>query len=157
MAEPTDLPGYQNTRWGMTADQVLMAVGVERVQRTPRQQFLQCYSDMKIPNVPVGGLPFDVIFQMDEQSHQLRQVLVLHRCDPSREPTEETSATRAVLEERFGKTEPVEGRNTLLWLFPTTTIALDSACIAGNMSVVGVRFFPTGHDPNAPAQRPDGG
>jgi hypothetical protein len=155
MAEQADLPGWQNTRWGMLADEVAMAAGAERVQRTVRQSFQRFYSDMKIPNVPIGQLAFDVIFQMDDQSHRLRQVLVLHQCDPSREPTEEASTTRAVLEERFGEPKKAETRDTLLWVFPTTTIALDSFCIAGSMSAVGVRFFPTGDDPAGPAQPSD--
>jgi hypothetical protein len=152
MAEGADLPGWQNTRWGMLADDVLRAAGPERVQRTARQAYLRFYSDMKIPNVPVGKLAFDVIFQMDEQSHRLRQVLVLHQCDPSREPTDETNTTRAVLEERFGKPQQAGPRNTPVWAYPTTTIALESFRIEGHMSAVGVRFFPTGDDPALSAQ-----
>ncbi len=152
MADDADLPGWQNARWGMLANEVLQAVGAERVQRTAQQKYQRFYSDMKIPNVPVGGLAFDVIFQMDDQSHRLRQVLILHQCDPSREPTQEVDTTRTVLQERFGEPKQTEAKNTLLWVFPTTTIALDSFCIAGSMSAVGVRYFPTGDDPVAPAQ-----
>jgi hypothetical protein len=157
MAEKADLPGWQNTRWGMRADEVLQAAGTERVQRTARQQYLRFYSDMKIPNVPIGQLAFDIIFQMDEQSDRLRQVLVLHQCDPSREPTEETSTTRAALEERFGAPQLAGPRETPIWVYGTTTIALESFCVAGSMSAVGVRFFPTGDDPALAAQPPAAG
>jgi hypothetical protein len=147
MAEGADLAGWQSTRWGMLADEVIQVAGADRVQRTERQRYLRFYSDLKIPNLQLGQLSFDAIFQMDEQSDRLRQVLVLHQCDPSRQPTEEASTTRTVLEERFGEPQQAGPRETLVWVFPTTTIALESFYIAGSMSAVGVRFFPTGDDP----------
>ena len=156
MAEETDLLGWQNARWGMLADEVLVAVGAARVQRTERRNYQRFYSTMKIPNVPLGGLSFDVAFQMDEQSHRLRQVLITHQCDPSREPSQEASMTQTVLEERLGKPQPAGTGKTLLWVFPTTTIALDSFHIAGTASTVGVRYFPTGDDPAAPAPSASG-
>lgn len=152
MAYEGDMPGWQKTRWGMLADEVRLAAGAEKVKQTERQKYLRFYSDMKIPNVPVGQLPFDVIFQMDDQSHRLRQVLALHQGDPSREPAEETDATRAVLEEWLGKAEQTGPGDMPVWVFPTTTVALNSFHIAGSMSAVGVRFFPTGDDPAIPSQ-----
>ena len=154
MAHEGDMPGWQNTRWGMLADQVRLAAGAEKVKQTERQTYLRFYSDMKIPNVPIGRLPFDVIFQMDEQSHRLRQVLVLHQGDPSREPAEATSATRAVLEEWLGPAAQTGPGDLPAWVFATTTVALNSFHIAGSMSAVGVRFFPTGEDPAAPPPSP---
>lgn len=152
MADQADLPGWQNSRWGMLANEVVQAVGAERVKRTPRQKYQHFYSDMKVANLVVGQLAFDVIFQMDEQTHRLRQVLIMHQCDPSRAPTQEADTTRAVLEERLGKPVQIEKRDTLFWVFPTTTMALDSFWIAGSMSAVCVRYFPTGDDTAAPAQ-----
>jgi len=62
-----DLPGWQNTRWGMDSKEIIAAVGPE-LREIPRQQYGPFYSELSIPKVKIGAYTFSVVFQMDGAS-----------------------------------------------------------------------------------------
>ena len=74
-----DLPGWEATRWGMTAAEIEAALG-DRVARLPgRWIYGGAYAELSVPDVEIGGLAFTAYLQMNEATHRLQQVLLERR------------------------------------------------------------------------------
>src|SRR5947209_7188490 len=138
-----DLLGWQQTRWGMSEAEIIVSVGKEQLKKTPRQKYQGMYSDLMIPSVDVGKIPFDIIFQMEEASNQLSQVLVSNIGDPQLGCAGAVAAARKLLTERFGTPERIGSSDGWQWVFPTTTIEIFALEIEDISADTYVRFFPT--------------
>ena len=137
-----DLLGWQNTRWGMTGDEIVRAVGADVVKRSERQRYHGAYSVLCIPNVSIGSHSFKVMFQMDEASERLSQVLVSYEDLELSDPRGVFEVARCVLTERFDKPERVGTAEIWQWTFETTYIELSMTYLPGVLSGVCIRFFP---------------
>jgi hypothetical protein len=137
----TDVLGWQQTRWGMTADEIIAAVG-SHIRKVPREggDGDSWYSELCIPDVEIGDYPFFVQFQMDKVTGTLRRVVIKHEGELDKEPTGALNTARRVLSERFGKPKREGTSDTLVWAFPTTTIDLSMSNILAQVSVA---FNPT--------------
>jgi hypothetical protein len=49
-----DLVGWQDTRWGMTEQDLIAVIGESRLCRTPKQDYKDCYSEFVIPVVDMS-------------------------------------------------------------------------------------------------------
>jgi hypothetical protein len=143
VAAPSDVPGWQSTRWGMDSKEIIAVVGAE-LRETPRQQYGSFYSELSIPEVKIGAYTFFVAFQMNE-GDRLAQVLIRHDAeDADRETVGAFGAAKSQLSERFGTPEREGTANSFHWSFPTTTISL--SMLGGNNlmpSMVFITFVPT--------------
>src|SRR4051794_20679551 len=119
-----DLEGWQQTRWGMIADDIIRTVGAENLRRTERAQYAGCYAEMIIPSVPVGSYSFKVVFQMDQETHRLSNVLLQYEDLTHSDPSATFRVALKLLTERFGTPDRIGTTNDLSWRFPTTTIDL---------------------------------
>jgi hypothetical protein len=80
-AGPRDLPGWQNTRWGMTEKDLAEVPGL-RLEKLPEQNHLlkqgsderYAYADYYIPDFELVGGRFEVEFFMDVKTNGLRSV-----------------------------------------------------------------------------------
>jgi hypothetical protein len=135
-----DVPGWQNTRWGMDSKKIIAAVGPE-LREVPRQQWGPFYSEISIPEVKIGAYTFLVAFQMDE-GDRLAQVLIRHHTEDG-ESDAAFGAAKSQLSERFGPPEREGTADEFHWSFPTTTISL--SMIRGSLlsSMVFITFAPT--------------
>ncbi len=124
-----DLPGWQETRWGMTAGEIEAALGA-RVLRLPgRWTYGGAYADLAVQEVDLGGLAFAAYLQMNDQSDRLQQVLLERR---------RVGALPSAFERLLDTLELTYGPPTrecaqaksggvpldyqMIWRFPTTTI-----------------------------------
>jgi hypothetical protein len=138
-----DLPGWQQTRWGMTESEIIEAVGSARLRRIPREIGNNWYAELTIQNVEIGRFPFDITFQMANDTDRLQQVIIRHEASPNKEPTSEFRSTMQILSERFGQPQRVGTSDSWSWTFPTTTIYLDTFCIEDMASFIAIRFTPS--------------
>lgn len=138
-----DLEGWQQTRWGMSDAEIVNAVGGEHIKRNSRANYQNLYSDLHIPNVEVGPYYFDVIFQMEDASERLGQVLIAYDADDATDLAGALKATRKVLQEKFGEPTRVGTSDDWAWTFPTTTILLSSLAIEDITYRVAVIYRPT--------------
>jgi hypothetical protein len=137
-----DLAGWQNTRWGMTRDEVLATVGPQNLARqhvgVPDDAW---YCDYIIPAVSVGPYTFTIYFQMDSRSQKLFQVRLTHvRENPDCEPVRAFDTALHMLTERFGTPQRVGTEEEWEWAFATTTIRLSTLFVEGIVSDVHVIF-----------------
>jgi hypothetical protein len=138
-----DLLGWQQTRWGMTETEIIAAIGAERLRRMPKEVGNNWYAELTIQNVEIGPFPFDITFQMANDSHRLQQVMIRHEASPDKEPAAEFRSTIQILSGKFGQPKRVGTSESWLWTFPTTTIYLDTFCIQDMASFVAIRFTPS--------------
>jgi hypothetical protein len=138
-----DLPGWQQTRWGMTESEIIEAVGSERLHRIPKEVGNNWYAELIIQNVDIGRFSFDITFQMANDNGRLQQVMIRHEAPPDKEPTEQFRSTMQILSERFGQPKRFGTSDTWAWSFPTTTIYLDTFCLEDMASFVAIRFAPS--------------
>ena len=63
-----DLLGWQQTRWGMTNEEIVAVVGSQHLRKQEREggpkDFWYC--DLVIQNVDIGGFFFNIQFRWDE-------------------------------------------------------------------------------------------
>jgi hypothetical protein len=137
-----DVSGWQQTRWGMTADEIIAAVG-SHIRKVPREEYPNAWSELCIPDVEIGDYPFLVQFQMEKVTGTLTQVLIKHEEELDKEPTGAFNTARRVLSERFGQPKREGTSDTLVWAFPTTTITLSMFYIENILATVGIGFKPT--------------
>lgn len=136
---PSDVTGWQDTRWNMTEAQVVSTFG-DALQRLPsRWIYHRAYAERALFDVPLGSQLFSVFFQMSADIDLLQQVLLEAR--PPRATPAAYLDVIAALREDFGAPDatcvvPKPGGEPLLaeplvaeplmaelsWRFPTTTI-----------------------------------
>ncbi len=128
-AAPDDVPGWEETRWGMTRAQLDAALGGQAEALSGRWLYGGAYAELTVREVVVGGLTFAAFLQMDNNSDRLRQVLLERR---------RVGATPAAFEQLLDSLERTYGTPSvvcaqdktggqpldyqLIWRFPSTTI-----------------------------------
>jgi hypothetical protein len=148
MSENTDLLGWQQTRWGMTDEEIVASVGVQQLRRTARSTSTNVYHELIIPSVDVGRYPYDVQFQMSNSTNRLIQVLLKHDAEElSSLPTRQLDSARKLLSEKFGPPRRDGTSEDWVWAFPSTTIMLQTFFIEEIVSSAIIRFFAPGEMP----------
>jgi len=128
-AQAADLAGWRAARWGMTDAELSAAFGPGLERLPGRWQYGGAYAERALFDVELGGLKFMALFQMNQATDRLQQVLL------ERRGAQATPAAydrmMAALEAAYG---PAEGlcltphpdgplrRLSLRWRFATTTI-----------------------------------
>jgi hypothetical protein len=138
----TDLLGWQQTRWGMSANDIVAAVGVEHLRQAERQTFQESYVDLVIPNVKIGKHDFTVYFQMANDTNKLIQVLIRHEGELHQEPRDAYDVARKMLTERFEQPNRSGTSEVLIWTFLTTVIELTITFSENILSLVAIIFKP---------------
>ncbi len=129
-AHAGDLPGWDQTRWGMTSAEIAKLYGAEAVRLDGRVEFAGLYSDVGLRQARFAGLDFIVYFQMD-RTHRLAQVL-LERLKQRASGAAWEASLRA-LEAAYGaatarcdrRGDPLAGTPAVIervWTLPTTTV-----------------------------------
>jgi hypothetical protein len=131
IAQPADIEGWRGARWGMT-EAALERVFGDRLARLPgRWIYGGAYATRLIEEVSIGDQRFRAIFQMNEETGRLQQVLL----ETVRRPGQEAAfhSTLAALRRAYGAPDgscgvPRAGGGPLSlelwWRFPTTTAHL---------------------------------
>ena len=126
---PDDVTDWRGIPWGASAEDIRTALGDDLLDLPGRWQYGGAYADLALRTTAFGGLDYLVLFQMDEDTERLRQVL-LERRDVQATPTRYLALVDD-LTARFGPPDgecarTVGGGGTvgaeLVWRFPTTTI-----------------------------------
>lgn len=124
-----DLPGWNGTRWGMTAEELRAALGGRLSDLPGRWVYGGAYAELAVEDVEIGGLTFIAYLQMNAETDRLQQVL-LERRRTGAVPRAFAQVIDA-LTERYGSPrgdcaqaksggEPLDYRIT--WRFPSTTL-----------------------------------
>ncbi|MGF6229676.1 hypothetical protein QFZ27_003631 [Inquilinus ginsengisoli] len=125
VAAETDIRGWENLTWGMTAQQVDTALP-QAVPLSPPWDFGPLYAERMVQNVVVGGIAFDLVPELARKDGRLVQIL-FERRPPIPGPGELQSFVND-LHARLGP--PAEscvvesGLVTRLWRFPSAQVAL---------------------------------
>lgn len=146
-----DVLGWQQGWWGMTADELLQTFGPQ-VRKLPKRDIYRgTYAEYVIPDYSVENDPYTVIFQMDNRTNRLAQV-VIRSGEYSKDSPYMGAFDRleALLTQKYG---PVRYRkddddrrfmkHERQWVFPTTTIELSYTFMQGISSDLTIRYYPT--------------
>ena len=151
-AQPTDLAGWEQTRWGMSAEDLAVAVGPGLVVR----QLGNGGTDYSLAGFSLGGQTFGVRFIQDFAGRLAEVVVGSGFTGTNR--MEAAATLEAALVDAHGRFTHIivdrtvdDGDATLVtrklqWLLPTTTIILSHAMTAspeGTFDTLTVRYFAT--------------
>lgn len=150
-ASGKDVLGWQQGWWGMTADELLQTFGA-RIKKLPKRDIYQgTYAEYVIPDYSVESDPYTVIFQMDNRTNRLAQVLI--RSEEYSKDSPYLAAfdrLEALLSQKYGsvryRKDDDDGRfvkRERQWVFPTTTIELSYTFMQGISNDLTVRYYPT--------------
>ena len=127
LAQPKDVEGWNKARWRMTEEQILSAFEgqVERLPETTK--YTRVYANLWIKNLDIGGEQYEVLFQMDNKTNQLVQVLIKPK--EIKALSVQFNPLEQMLVEKYGPPSYKEDSYKLdnftrAWNFPTTTIEL---------------------------------
>lgn len=149
-AQGKDILGWQQSWWGMTANELVQTFG-DSLEKLPKPYiYSKLYAEYIIPNYNVGKDPYTVIFQMDNRTHRLAQVLILSEEFPKDSPyLSQFDRLEALLSQKYGTVRYKRDKDESLinherqWVFPTTTIELSYTFIKGVSNEVSIRYYPT--------------
>ncbi len=144
---PRDVRGWQDTRWGMTSGDLekLVKSGVTRLPEREAYSGISggSHADYGVPKLEACGAAFYVHLLVSDADDHLVTVLIRH---DEKRPFPQTSlfaCLSATLTAKYGPpTRRTEDEVT--WVFPTTTVRLESAYLASVFSMVTIFYFPTG-------------
>lgn len=74
-----DLPGWRDTRWGMTAEEVERALGDDVTSLPGHWLYGGAYADLAVRDIEIAGLKFTAYLQMNAETDRLQQVLLERR------------------------------------------------------------------------------
>jgi hypothetical protein len=74
-----NLPGWRDTRWGMTAEELESALGDGATRLPGRWLYSGAYADLAVRDVELAGLIFTAYLQMNAETDRLQQVLLERR------------------------------------------------------------------------------
>jgi hypothetical protein len=155
-----DVLGWQETRWGMTQDELFKLFSDSIVKRSQRNFYLKPggsserygYVDYVIPEMKVAGDVFEVSFVMDIKTYQLIEV------DLSLKDYKKAASTQSIvfdkleelLTQKYGpptyKNESITSvvNRVRHWAFHTTTIKLDFHYMKGiDMTIFHLTYEPS--------------
>lgn len=139
-----DLLGWQNTRWGMTEEEIIEHMPDAPFQPVPHQDFGTAYCKLILSRVKIGDSAFEVLMQMNKDTDRLSHVLIKNDGDPSYAADKTVfNDTLRILTERFGKPARTATSNAYNWTHPTTTVELFTIEIKDILCRIAVSFRPT--------------
>ena len=150
---PTDLLGWQETRWGMSETELVEVLG-DRIEHLPKKQYFKyntTYTNYFVPEYTLVQTAFEVYLQMNDKCGGLSQVLVRHLDEGSTPHRDfECADLKTALSAKYGpetssfaSREPGLDRMETTWVFPTTTVVLSYSWNEGVSTSLAVRYFPT--------------
>ena len=80
-AAPADLPGWGDTRWGMSGEELARSLGSRRVRLATPLRYGEFVVRDTVPGLRLAGRPFVALLQLDARSERLAQVLLRYRGD----------------------------------------------------------------------------
>lgn len=150
-ASGKDVLGWQQGWWGMTADELLRTFSPQIKKLPKRDIYRGTYAEYIIPDYRVESDPYTVIFQMDNRTNRLAQVLIR-----SGEYSKDSPYLRAfdrleaLLSQKYGSVRYRKDnddrqfmKRERQWVFPTTTIELSYTFMQGISSDLTIRYYPT--------------
>ena len=153
-SQRNDVAGWEQYRWGMSNEDIGRTADLRLTKLTKSEKFLGMHVDYIIPQYQIKGEVFTVYFQIEDNSGELRQILIRLNAQKSKAPREEIF--ESLLARQYGEAlDKIDERRTStdnfkfidltrVWRFPTTTIELaygwDNQIDA---SLLTIRYFPT--------------
>lgn len=151
-----DVLGWQQSWWGMTTNEIVEAFGSVLKRPQKRETYSGKYVEYEIYNYKVGVDSYTVVFQMDNRTRRLAQILITWDQESSSSKDSPNTGAFDRLEELLTKKYgPVRHKrddeiNILgnisrerTWVFPTTSIDLDYSFSQGVGDTVRIRYYPT--------------
>jgi hypothetical protein len=149
-AEGKDVIGWQQSWWGMTDEELVQVFGNNLKKLPKRGLYHGMYANYAIENYRVGTDVLRVVFQMNNKTRRLAQVLI----SSEEFPTDSVYLSaferlEELLSQKYGPVRYKQDKNESLvrrerqWVFPTTTIELSYVFIPGVSNSVTIRYFPT--------------
>jgi len=153
---PLDVAGWENTRWGMTEDQIraLYPQAPKTPAKAPRSTNL--YVPLVVEDWDLYGYGAEIHFQMDETTKTLEQVVININCEDLVAAFDHTSQH---LQQRFGPPDmwlscgQVSWRSNY-WPFPSTVVQLGDSPLKMNDSEGCLKLFYRSPRPNDPPPPP---
>lgn len=149
-ASGKDVLGWQQGWWGMTADEMVATFGSQLQKLPKRDLYSGMYAEYVIPNYKVDDDRYTVIFQMDNRTLRLAQVLIQSdEYSKDRPNLRPFNALEALLSQKYGPMRYHKDENEgfesheRLWAFKTTTIELSYLFMNGISSQLTIRYYPT--------------
>lgn len=132
-AAPADLPGWDETRWGMSREDLARVLGPRRRALAAPLRYGEYIVRDTVPGLRLAGRPFVALLQLDRGSERLAQVLLRYRGDFPM--LSDFAAVREVLAAQFGapheRRAETDDRGSFpsfwieaRWTFPSTAVVL---------------------------------
>jgi hypothetical protein len=169
-AQPKDVLGWRNARWGMSEQDIVRAFSSKLKKLGKKDVFFGLHVDYVIPDFGLERELFTVFFQMDDATNKLSQVLIRLNEQESKVAREQIfNRLESLLTSEYGHPNYTKDERysfefkgidlSRKWKFPTTTIELgygwDNQI---NANLLTISYFPTksgsvGAPPNNGRQR----
>lgn len=138
--KPKDVYGWDNTKWGMTVEELRSVIGKDLKERNPKQDEQdKMYSGFELRHIKMGQGKFRASFWMDEDSNKLTRIVFVPEGQPKKYEWAETFIKlENYLVEKYGdpnveKTSNDPGTSAdRKWIFPTTEIELSYLSLEGS-------------------------
>ncbi|WP_275787721.1 hypothetical protein [Pararhizobium gei] len=140
-----DLSGWWHTNWGMSEDEMKVALRDANLKKVDREDYGETYVDFTIEDVNIGGFKFIVSFQMGKKSNRLQRVSMKHDLPLGVSQKAQLKAVYDALVKDFGAGEPQDRPDRFKWSFPTTTIELHPLNLPNSLNFVCVIFSRAGN------------
>lgn len=139
-AQPKDVLGWDNTKWGMTVEELQYIIGKDLKKRNPRHDELDnMYSGLQLRQIIIGQSEFRASFWMNEDSDKLKRIVFVPEGVPKKYEWAETFIElEKYLVSKYGnpqlqKTSNDPGTSAdRKWMFPSTEIELSYLSIDGS-------------------------
>ena len=131
-AKPKDVDGWDNVKWGMTADEVQTILGKDiKKRKIKHDEKDNMYSGLQLREIDMGNSKLRASFWMDDNSKKLTRIVFVPEGQPAQYEWAETFIDlENYLVEKYGdpdieKTSNDPGTSAdRKWKFPTTEIEL---------------------------------
>jgi hypothetical protein len=152
--KPKDVLGWEETRWGMTSDEIGKALGSRAQKLTDSELYGDGYYDYLVPDITLQSSTFTALLIMDRETRKLSRVDVrLNQYESQKPPRDIFDALDAMLIAQYGapdakKDEPSSDQVHLshIWRLQTSTVELwlywDNR-MRPVSSNVGISYYPT--------------
>lgn len=146
LSQPKDVPGFMNTRWGMTDEEILKAMKDDAVKLKSKKMFRVSYANVGLKEITIDSNKFIGYFLMNEDTKTLSQVnlnIVYQHLEDNFETYE--SLKKYFIKEYGNPTrERSEMRGNshnkaLLWIFPSTVILVSAW--GNNLENLMIQYF----------------
>lgn len=140
MTDTVDLAGWWHTQWGMTEEAMIKSLYDAKLEKTPREDYGDHYSDYVLRDAEIGGFKFKVVFQMSKKMQLLSRVLMRHELPIGTPQDAQVKAVFNTLVKDFGAPEMLDRPNHYRWMFPSTTIFLHTINLPNSLNLVSIIF-----------------